>query len=63
LDNLDYALDAVKGGASGVDVAYKKALNKITATFNRKLKGPETFFGPQKLDTPFPEVRQRKKAG
>lgn len=55
-DNLDYALNAVKGGNSGIDLALKKAMNKITATVNRKCS-KLLFFTP--LETPFPEVRQK----
>ena len=55
-DNLDYALNAVKGGDSGVDLALRKAMNKITATVNRKCSNI-LLFTP--LPTPFPEVKQR----
>lgn len=59
-DNLRYALDAVKGGKAAVDVALKKAMNKITSQINMKLKGKD-FFSRKKLPTPFPELTKRKK--
>ena len=49
-------MNAVKGGNSGIDLALKKAMNKITATVNRKCS-KLLFFTP--LETPFPEVRQK----
>lgn len=61
LDSLKYALKAVRGGKSTVDIQTKKALNKITSVINQKLKKSSDFFSPSKLPTPFPEVRQRKK--
>lgn len=54
-DNLDYALPAVKGGQSGIDLAFQKAMNKITATINHKCKDLLMF---KKLDTPFPELKK-----
>jgi len=54
-DNLDYALPAVKGGQSGIDLAFQKAMNKITATINHKCKDLLMF---KKLDTPFPEIKK-----
>lgn len=59
-DNLRYALDAIKGGRAAVDIQMKKAMNKIVSVINQKLKKNGGLFGPQKLDTPFPEVRTRK---
>lgn len=55
-DELNYALDAIKGGQSGIDLAFQKAMNKITATINHKCKDILFF---KKLDTPFPEIRKR----
>lgn len=57
-DNLGYAIAAVKGGQTGVDLALRKAMNKITATVNQRCK---KILGFENLTTPFPEVRQRKK--
>ena len=59
-DNLRYALDAIKGGRAAVDMQMKKAMNKIVSVINQKLKKNGGLFGPQKLETPFPEVRKRK---
>lgn len=57
-DNLGYAILAVKGGQTGVDLALRKAMNKITATVNQRCK---KILGFEQLPTPFPEIRQRKK--
>jgi len=59
-DDLLYALKAIKGGRQQVDVQMKKAMNKIVSTINMKLKKNGGAFGPQKLEVPFPEVRQRR---
>lgn len=56
-DNLDYAQPAVKGGQAGIDAAMRKALNKVTSVINQKCKN---VLGFERLDPPFPEVRQRK---
>ena len=58
-DNLRYAIDAIKGGRSNVETAFKKAANKIVSIINRKISSGK-FIGTEKLDTPFPEVRQRR---
>lgn len=55
-DNLDYAVAAVKGGDSGVNLALQKSMNKVTATINRKCEKLLLF---NKLETPFPEIRKR----
>ena len=60
-DDLMYATDAFRGGKGTVDTQMKKAMNKIVATINRKIPDGKTFFGPQKIPTPFPEVVQRRK--
>ena len=61
VDELKYALDAIKGGKATVDIQMKKAMNKIVSIINQKLKkSGDGFFCPQKLETPFPEVRKRK---
>lgn len=58
-DNLNYAIDAIKGGRSNVETAFKKAANKIVSIINRKISSGK-FLDAQKLETPFPEVRQRR---
>lgn len=61
VDELNYALDAIKGGRATVDIQMKKAMNKIVSIINQKLKkSGDGFFGPKQLETPFPEVRKRK---
>ena len=57
-DNLDYALQALKGGQAAVDLAVKKAANKIAATIQRKCAND--FFLPP-VGVPFPELRSRTK--
>ena len=59
-DNLNYAIAAIKGGKATIDTQMKKAANKIVSIINQKLKSKK-FLGVEKLETPFPEVRQRKK--
>ena len=59
-DNLNYALNAIKGGKTAVDVQMKKAMNKIVSVINQKLKKNGGLLGPTKLETPFPEVRKRR---
>ena len=56
-DDLDYALAALKNGQNSVDIAIMKASNKIVSKINMKCKN---LLGFEKLETPFPEVRQRK---
>ena len=56
-DNLDYASGAVKGGESGVNLALQKAMNKVASVINHKCEKLLMF---EKLETPFPEVKQRK---
>lgn len=53
-DNLNYAVPAVEGGSSGIDLAMKKAMNKITSVINQKCKNLLLF---EKLPTPFPSIR------
>lgn len=55
-DNLDYAMLALKGGQAAFDAACQKAANKIASVIQHKVGNG--FFGP-KIETPFPEVRQR----
>lgn len=60
-DALNYALDAIRGGKVQVDTQMKKAMNKIVSVINHKIPDGKTFFSPQKIETPFPElVRNRK---
>lgn len=56
-DDLDYALAALKHGQNSIDIAMMKASNKIVSKINMKCKN---LLGFEKLETPFPEVRQRK---
>lgn len=57
-DLLDYAKLALKGGDAAIDTAMMKAANKATGLINQKCKNLLMF---QKLDTPFPEVVQRRR--
>lgn len=59
-DDLNYSLKAIKGGRCTVDIQMKKAMNKIVSIINRKIKGGD-FISGKELETPFPEVRGRKK--
>ncbi len=60
-DDLNYAISAIRGGKAQVDTQMKKAMNKIVSIINHKIPDSNTFFSPQKLETPFPElVRKRK---
>lgn len=62
-DALRYALDALKGGRAEVDASLKRSMNKIVSVINQKLKKHRNdFFSPFKLDTPFPELKQRRAA-
>ena len=60
MDELRYALLAVKGGRNTVNNQMKKVANKIASIINRKIPDGKTFFDPKKLPTPFPEVKQRR---
>lgn len=60
-DKLKYALDAVKGGKSAVDVAMKRALNGITAQISKKIKTVDFLGRKMTLPTPFPEVKGKRK--
>ena len=57
-DRLRYAIPALKQGKASVDLALKKSANKIISAINHKLKDGAAFFS-DKLETPFPEIRQR----
>lgn len=57
-DLLDYAKAALKGGDSSINEALMKAANKIAAMINHKCKNLLLF---DKLETPFPDIRQKGK--
>lgn len=59
-DDLEYALEAIRGGQSAVDIAMKKAMNKIVSIINRKID-KKGFLENEKIEVPFPELRQRKR--
>jgi len=56
-DLLDYAKLALKGGDSAINQALMKAANKMASTINKKCEKLLLF---EKLDTPFPEVKQKR---
>ena len=58
-DNLEYAKFALKGGPSTVDLAMKKAANKIAG---RLSKWAESHMFAEKVPTPFPEVLTRRRS-
>lgn len=53
-DDLNYALEAIRGGQSAVDIAMKKAMNKIVSIIRRKTKN---LIGVKPPEVPFPELR------
>lgn len=55
-DNLLFAQLAVRGGKGGVNLALKKAANKIAGLIQHKCKD---FLLPGEVTTPFPEIRRR----
>ena len=55
-DLLDYAKLALKGGDGAINQALMKAANKIASVINKKAEKLLLF---EKLDTPFPEVKQK----
>ena len=57
-DRLRYATSALKNGKASVDLAFKKAANKVISVINQKIKDGKAFFS-DKLDMPFPEVRRK----
>lgn len=59
-DDLRYALLALKGGQSSVELALKKAMNKVVSVINHKTKATDFFGNKVKLPTPFPEIRKKK---
>lgn len=56
-DLLDYAKLALKGGDSAINLAIMKATNKIASVINKKCEKLLLF---EKIDIPFPEVKQKK---
>jgi hypothetical protein len=58
-DDLEYAKFALKGGPSTVDLAMKKAANKIAG---RLSKWAESHMFAEKVPTPFPEVLTRRRS-
>ncbi len=60
-DNLRYATDALKGGSATVDLALRKAVNKIVGQISHRFKN-KPFFDPTDLPQIFPEVRSRRSA-
>ena len=55
-DGLGYAVQALQGGTSSIDLALKRAANKIAG---RLCKAAERKFG-ERVPTPFPEVKGRR---
>lgn len=60
-DQLKYALLATKGGKAAVDMAMKKAMNKVTSVINKKIKDVDFLGRRMRLDTPFPEVQRKNR--
>ena len=54
-DNLSYAVDAVKGGASGIDFALKRAANRIAGMIRHRAGARLD----EDIPTPFPEVKRK----
>lgn len=55
-DGLGYAVQALQGGPASIDLALKRAANKIAG---RLCKVAERKFG-ERVSTPFPEVKGRR---
>jgi hypothetical protein len=55
-DNLLFAQLAVRGGKGGVNLALKKAANKVAGLIQHTCK---KFLMPGEVTTPFPEIRRR----
>lgn len=51
-DELNYALDALKGGQGEVNSCLERAMNSITSIINNKCKN---VLGFEKLEIPFPK--------
>ena len=58
-DDISFAKLAVKGGAFGVQLAMKKAANKVAGYIQHTCK---KILLPGELPTPFPEIRRRRSA-
>lgn len=56
LDNLRYAVRAIKGGQASVDLALKRAANKSIGLIHHKCKD---LLLPGELKTPFPEITKK----
>jgi hypothetical protein len=59
IDDLQYAGAALKGGPASVSHAMQAASNKIAGRIREFCKEHPTFSG-QSIQTPFPEIKQRK---
>jgi len=55
VDEVDYGTEALKSGAAGVDLAIMKAANKTAGMLNH-VAGRDFA---ERIETPFPEVKQR----
>lgn len=58
-DKIDYSLLALKSGKSGVDLAFKRTLNKMMGAIIHKLHTQDIFDGDYKI--PFPEIKDKTK--
>lgn len=58
-DNLSFAELAVRGGKYGIQLAMKKAANKVAGYIQHTCK---KILLPGELPTPFPEIRRRRSA-
>lgn len=57
VDNLCYAIDALKGGEATIDLALKSAANRIAG----RLRHMANYAFDEDLKTPFPEVVRKKR--
>lgn len=57
-DKLGYSIDALRGGRAEIDLAYKKAANKIAGRITQHLKKYGNL--DDAIPTPFPEVKRRR---
>ncbi|MBR4523689.1 MAG: hypothetical protein IKO64_05595 [Kiritimatiellae bacterium] len=55
-DVLEHAVAALQGGRSAIDLALKRAANRVTAILSRKLMAKGDL--REKLESPFPEVKR-----
>lgn len=51
-DELNYAVDALKGGQGEIDSCLQRAMNSIASIINRRC---ENLLGFNKIDIPFPK--------